>query len=61
MEQVNVVKAFWSETCLGKCTDNKFEYGNLYRKTINCSFCVNNGCYYRGECERRDEQRKNSQ
>lgn len=60
MESVNVVKAFWTEDCRGVCTDDKFEYGNLHRKTINCSFCVNNGCYYRGECERRiDEQTEN--
>lgn len=42
----NAINAFFTESLQGKCTDNTFEVGNLYRKTFACAFCVNGNCHY---------------
>lgn len=50
----NAINAFFTESPQGKCTDNTFEVGNLYRKTFACAFCVNGNCHYRDQCDRRE-------
>ena len=49
------IELFYSKEIKGKCTDNKFEFGNLHRKEYKCSFCIEDmECHYCGECDRRD-------
>ena len=50
----NAIDAFFTEIPQGKCTDNTFEVGNLYRKTFACAFCVNGNCHYKNYCDRKE-------
>ena len=54
----SLIAAFFEKQPVGDCTDNKFEFGNLHRKTIECSFCINNKCQYRDDCDRRKSYEK---
>lgn len=51
---INAIDAFFTESPQGKCTDDTFEVGNLYRKTFRCAFCVNGNCHYRDYCDRKE-------
>jgi hypothetical protein len=50
----NLIEKFLVMEPQGVCTDDSFEFGNLHRKSIRCSFCINGECHYIGECDRRD-------
>lgn len=53
------IDQFFTKEPQGTCTDEQFEFGNAYRKNINCFFCINNVCHYDGHCDRRSGEDKN--
>ena len=49
-----LIEKFFAMNPQGTCMDPMFEFGNLHRKEIKCSFCIDeNSCHYMGECDRR--------
>ena len=53
-KNMNIIEKFLTVEDQGQCTNDSFEFGNLYRKDIKCSFCIDGRCHYNGECDRRD-------
>lgn len=42
---------FFREDIQGHCSNPSKEFGNLYRKEIECKYFKNGECHYTGECE----------
>ena len=53
---MNTIDDFFREKNTGKCKNSSFEVGSMYRKQMNCMFCINGYCHFVGDCDRRKEE-----